>query len=157
MTDTSTGRWFNSLDLNAGAAGTEAQNFVCVYYYKKYIECTWERSAKTPAGSQQRLWYWWVTKIVDRWVNRHVTRWIIRLIPNCEIALLQHSKNISTVETNDTVVKSDNAVITSPTKHVYVVFQLVHSHTQGDVSNSSRWREGLLTIAVWEKVTENGM
>ncbi|XP_075878216.1 interleukin-13 receptor subunit alpha-2 isoform X2 [Nelusetta ayraudi] len=43
---------------SAGAVGTEPQNFVCVYYYKKYVECTWERSAKMSVSSQQRLWFW---------------------------------------------------------------------------------------------------
>lgn len=57
QTHTRTGCWLKYPNLNAGAVGTEVQNFVCVYYYQEYMECTWE-SAKNLASSQQRLWYW---------------------------------------------------------------------------------------------------
>ncbi|XP_041808427.1 interleukin-13 receptor subunit alpha-2 isoform X2 [Chelmon rostratus] len=41
-----------------GVVGTAVQNVVCVYYNMKYMECTWERSAKMPAKSQQYLYFW---------------------------------------------------------------------------------------------------
>lgn len=44
--------------LNVGAVGTEAQDFVCVYYNRRYLECTWERSAKMSANLQHNLYFW---------------------------------------------------------------------------------------------------
>nr|XP_046267487.1 interleukin-13 receptor subunit alpha-2 isoform X2 [Scatophagus argus] len=41
-----------------GVVGTAVQDFVCVYYNMQYVECTWGRSAKMPANSQQNLYFW---------------------------------------------------------------------------------------------------
>uniref|UniRef100_UPI0037E73A3B interleukin-13 receptor subunit alpha-2 n=1 Tax=Semicossyphus pulcher TaxID=241346 RepID=UPI0037E73A3B len=42
-----------------GVVGTEVQHFGCVYHNMNYVQCTWERSPKTPANSQQRLYFWY--------------------------------------------------------------------------------------------------
>uniref|UniRef100_A0A3Q2TBS7 Interleukin 13 receptor, alpha 2 n=1 Tax=Fundulus heteroclitus TaxID=8078 RepID=A0A3Q2TBS7_FUNHE len=41
-----------------GIQDTEAKEFICVYYNMENLECSWRRSVKTPAGAQQRLYFW---------------------------------------------------------------------------------------------------
>ncbi|XP_076605838.1 interleukin-13 receptor subunit alpha-2 isoform X2 [Chaetodon auriga] len=41
-----------------GVVGTAVQDFVCVHYNMKYMECTWRRSAKVSANSQHNLYFW---------------------------------------------------------------------------------------------------
>ncbi|KAM9348901.1 interleukin-13 receptor subunit alpha-2 [Symphorus nematophorus] len=43
---------------STGVVGTAVQDFVCVYYNMKYVECTWGRSAKMPTNSWQNLYFW---------------------------------------------------------------------------------------------------
>ncbi|XP_024122549.1 interleukin-13 receptor subunit alpha-2 isoform X1 [Oryzias melastigma] len=44
---------------NTGVAGTEIQDFICVFQNMEYTECKWRRSPKMPTNSQQNLYYWY--------------------------------------------------------------------------------------------------
>lgn len=41
-----------------GVVGTAVQGFACVYYNRKYLECTWGGNPKMPADSRQDLYFW---------------------------------------------------------------------------------------------------
>ncbi|XP_071317310.1 interleukin-13 receptor subunit alpha-2 isoform X2 [Trachinotus anak] len=43
---------------SAGVAGTTVKDFVCVFYNMENMECNWKKNPKTPANSQQTLYYW---------------------------------------------------------------------------------------------------
>ncbi|CAN9501448.1 unnamed protein product [Ophioblennius macclurei] len=43
---------------DAGVPGTKIQDFKCVFQNMEYMECKWVRSPKTPAKSQQHLFFW---------------------------------------------------------------------------------------------------
>lgn len=46
--------------INQGAVNTAIRHFDCVYHNMQYVECKWKRSAKTPANSQQNLYFWYI-------------------------------------------------------------------------------------------------
>lgn len=51
------------IDTFLGVAGTEAKDFACVFYNMERVQCTWTRSPRTPADSQQSLFFWYVTNV----------------------------------------------------------------------------------------------
>ncbi|XP_017287421.1 interleukin-13 receptor subunit alpha-2 [Kryptolebias marmoratus] len=44
---------------STGIAGTEAKEFTCMFQNMERVECTWTRSLRTPADSQQNLFFWY--------------------------------------------------------------------------------------------------
>ncbi|XP_037543625.1 interleukin-13 receptor subunit alpha-2 [Nematolebias whitei] len=43
---------------STGVADTEARDFACVFYNMERVQCKWTRSLRTPADSQQSLFFW---------------------------------------------------------------------------------------------------
>ncbi|XP_040907293.1 interleukin-13 receptor subunit alpha-2 isoform X2 [Toxotes jaculatrix] len=43
---------------STGVVGATVKDFVCVFHNMENMECTWERSPKMPANSQQKLYFW---------------------------------------------------------------------------------------------------
>ncbi|TNN33658.1 Interleukin-13 receptor subunit alpha-2 [Liparis tanakae] len=41
-----------------GVVGTAVQDFACVYYNRKYLECTWGGNPEMPADARQHLYFW---------------------------------------------------------------------------------------------------